>query len=198
MPRTVGISKSGIEPGAIVPLGKSASTPPAGYLLCNGASLLRTSYPRLFAAIGTVWGAADGTHFNIPDLRGRVPRGRDNSTARDPDAASRTASNSGGATGDNVGSVQGHATALPSTPILSGTENSSLAHAHTTPTGAAFWTNDGGFANISFSGGSEAGSKTYNSTISNGPSAHTHSSSSGGDNESRMKNAGVDYIIAYI
>jgi len=45
---------------------------PPGYLLCDGSSLLRASFPDLFAAIGTAWGAADGTHFNLPDLRDRV------------------------------------------------------------------------------------------------------------------------------
>jgi microcystin-dependent protein len=40
-------------------------------LPCNGASYLRTDYPDLFAAIGTVWGAADISHFNVPDLRSR-------------------------------------------------------------------------------------------------------------------------------
>jgi len=42
---------------------------PGGWLLCDGSSLLRASYPALFAAIGTVHGAADGTHFSLPDLR---------------------------------------------------------------------------------------------------------------------------------
>lgn len=52
-------------------------TPPAGWLLCQGQSLLRTQYPRLFAALGTTYGAADSTHFNLPDMRGRVAVGRD-------------------------------------------------------------------------------------------------------------------------
>jgi len=41
-------------------------------LPCNGASYLRTDYPDLFAAIGTVWGAVDISHFNVPDLRSRT------------------------------------------------------------------------------------------------------------------------------
>lgn len=45
---------------------------PTGYLFCDGASVLRASYPNLFAAIGTAWGSVDGTHFNVPDLRGRA------------------------------------------------------------------------------------------------------------------------------
>jgi microcystin-dependent protein len=45
---------------------------PAGWLACDGASYLRTDYPDLFAAIGTTYGAADGTHFNVPDLKSRL------------------------------------------------------------------------------------------------------------------------------
>lgn len=55
----------------------AAATARTGWLLCQGQSLLRSEYPRLFAAIGVVYGAADSTHFNLPDLRGRMPVGRD-------------------------------------------------------------------------------------------------------------------------
>lgn len=44
---------------------------PANYLPCDGASYLRTDYPQLFAAIGTLWGSVDSTHFNVPDFRSR-------------------------------------------------------------------------------------------------------------------------------
>lgn len=44
-------------------------------LPCNGASLDRTTYPELFAAIGVNWGSADSAHFNVPDLRDRAPFG---------------------------------------------------------------------------------------------------------------------------
>lgn len=56
--------------GVIVPYAGAAA--PTGYLLCNGASVLRASYPDLFTAIGTTYGSADGTHFNLPDGRGRA------------------------------------------------------------------------------------------------------------------------------
>jgi microcystin-dependent protein len=51
------------------------STAPLGYLLCDGASYLQADYAALFAVIGTTYGSADGTHFNVPDLQGRVPIG---------------------------------------------------------------------------------------------------------------------------
>jgi microcystin-dependent protein len=51
----------------------AGATPPAGYLLCNGAAVSRTTYAALFAALGTVWGVGDGaTTFNVPDFRGRT------------------------------------------------------------------------------------------------------------------------------
>lgn len=59
---------------------------PTGYLLCDGTSYLRATYPDLFAVIGTTYGAADGTHFNVPDLRGRVPLGAGTGDAADATA----------------------------------------------------------------------------------------------------------------
>lgn len=56
--------------GAIIPFGGGLL--PTGWIPCDGRSLLRADYPNLFAAIGTVWGAVDGSHFNIPDLRGQT------------------------------------------------------------------------------------------------------------------------------
>lgn len=51
------------------------ASPDSRWLLCDGASLLRSTYPTLFAVIGTAYGAVDGTHFSLPDLRDRVPMG---------------------------------------------------------------------------------------------------------------------------
>ena len=49
------------------------ATIPDRWLLCNGQSLLRATYPALFAILGTSYGSVDGTHFNVPDMRGRSP-----------------------------------------------------------------------------------------------------------------------------
>ena len=49
----------------------STSTPPAGYLICDGAAISRTTYAALFNVIGTTWGAGDGnTTFNVPNFTG--------------------------------------------------------------------------------------------------------------------------------
>jgi len=98
-----------VPTGSIMPWAANGNLP-TGFLLCNGASVSRTTYADLFNVIGTAFGTASGGTFNLPDFQGRFLRGRDNSAGRDPDAASRTAQNTGGATGDNVGSVQTTAT----------------------------------------------------------------------------------------
>lgn len=54
----------------------AGSTAPAGWLICNGQAVSRTTYAKLFSVIGTTWGTGNGSStFNIPDLRGRAPIG---------------------------------------------------------------------------------------------------------------------------
>lgn len=54
------------------------NTAPAGYLVCNGSAISRTSFATLFSRIGTLYGVGDGTTtFNLPDLRGEFIRGAD-------------------------------------------------------------------------------------------------------------------------
>jgi len=72
---------AGIETGATkTPAGTviqfAGAAAPTGYVACDGASLLRAgTYADLFAAIGTTYGSVDGTHFNVPDMRGLFVRG---------------------------------------------------------------------------------------------------------------------------
>jgi len=54
------------------------NTAPTGYLKANGAVVSRSTYAALFAAIGTTFGAGNGsTTFALPDLRGEFIRGWD-------------------------------------------------------------------------------------------------------------------------
>ena len=67
------------EVGAIKPWGKS--TAPAGYVLCDGTAISRTTYADLFAVIASTYGAGNGsTTFNVPNLQGKMPQGYDGST----------------------------------------------------------------------------------------------------------------------
>jgi phage-related tail fiber protein len=78
------ISAEGIIPaGAIMWISGSVSAP-LGYLKANGATVSRTTYAKLFSAIGTTWGAGDGsTTFTLPDLRGEFIRSWDDSRGVD-------------------------------------------------------------------------------------------------------------------
>lgn len=69
--------------GLTAPVGSmvdfAGATAPSGWLLCGGQDVSRTTYSALFVAIGTTFGAGDGsTTFGIPDLRGRAGFGKDN------------------------------------------------------------------------------------------------------------------------
>ena len=64
----------GVPAGCIMPY--AGATAPDGWLFCHGQAVSRSDYADLFIAIGTAYGAGDGsTTFNLPDLRGRVGRG---------------------------------------------------------------------------------------------------------------------------
>lgn len=69
----------------IVPVGtvvqSAGISAPDGWLLCEGQAVSRSQYSRLYNAIGTLYGSGDGTTtFNVPDLKGRVPVGKDGGT----------------------------------------------------------------------------------------------------------------------
>ena len=91
----------------------AGNTAPTGFLMCYGQAVSRTTYAALFAAIGTAYGAGDGsTTFNVPDCRGRVTAGGD---AMGGTAAGRLNVNTTGTT--TAGSAV--VTSIPSTVGLS-------------------------------------------------------------------------------
>jgi microcystin-dependent protein len=52
------------------------ATPPSGFLICNGQSVSRATYAALFAIVGTLFGAGDGsTTFTMPNFGDRMPVG---------------------------------------------------------------------------------------------------------------------------
>lgn len=105
------------------------STPPAGYLECDGSALSRTTYAALYAVLGTTYGKGAGTTasttFRVPDLRGEFIRGWDHGRGIDPDRAART-DRGDGTTGDKVGARQAavtkshHHIGLYNSPYLTG------------------------------------------------------------------------------
>lgn len=68
--RTYSYAPSPVPAGTVI--ASAVTSAPAGWLLCNGATVSRTTYRRLFRAIGTAFGVGDGsTTFALPDARDR-------------------------------------------------------------------------------------------------------------------------------
>ena len=134
--------------GSIIAFGGSAA-PDAGWLLCNGADVNRTTYARLFAAIATAYGTGDGSStFGLPDLRDRVllGKGSNNSTLGTETgsaAASSVITNATNTTGTGTtGSTTAGRTNTTGTFATSAkdsatgtalTDNVNAAHTHTIP-----------------------------------------------------------------
>lgn len=79
-----GTSEWYAAPGLYFPVGGisvyGGQIAPEGYLFCSGQVLLRSSYPKLFSVIGTMYntGSELATQFRLPNISGRVVVGRDN------------------------------------------------------------------------------------------------------------------------
>lgn len=62
-----------VPPGTVWEYAGQVASIPAGWLNCTGQAISRTTYAALFAAIGAVYGAGDGsTTFNVPNCAGRL------------------------------------------------------------------------------------------------------------------------------
>lgn len=68
-----------VEQPVMLPIGTiqmfGLTTPPDKWLECNGDVVPQATYPLLYDAIGTNFGADAGGNFTLPDLRFRTPLG---------------------------------------------------------------------------------------------------------------------------
>ncbi len=188
--------------GAVIPF--AGTSAPTGYLMCSGQAVSRTTYAALFAVIGSSHGEGDGsTTFNLPDYRGRFLRGVDDGEGRDPNSGGRTAMNTGGNTGDAVGSIQGHA--------FQRHNHTQSTHSHDFRGRAG--TGDNAFSASTYlannAGGGASMARTSGTTfdndvsvrpasagtISNADASGTHAQAS--SSETRPVNAAVNFLIKY-
>lgn len=89
--------------GTVVPY--AGASAPAGWLLCYGQNVSRTTYATLFGVLSTTFGSGDGsTTFGLPDLRGRAPFGKDDMGGS---AANRVTNATSGITATNLGAAGG-------------------------------------------------------------------------------------------
>lgn len=176
------------------------TTPPPGWLKANGAAVSRTTYAALFAAIGTTFGAGDGsTTFNLPDLRGEFVRGWDNGRGIDSGRAFGTQQT------DDLKSHTHTATAEDSTHshTFSATTSSAGGHTHTWPWGS----NTGGNAPAGLSAVNHKGDNptssdgahthTVSGTTSSSSHTHTVTVNATGGTETRPRNLALLFCIKY-
>lgn len=138
----------------------AGNTSPDGFLLCYGQAVSRDTYKALFNAIGTTFGAGNGTTtFNIPDLRGRVVAGQDDMGGT---SANRLTGIPNGVDGDimgNVGGSEGHTLTQQQMPNYNLTVNDpGHAHGvydpgHTHGTADRWWKDAGGGGNYNMTAG---------------------------------------------
>ena len=102
----------GIPTATIVPWSKSSV--PSGFLECNGAAVSRSTYSDLFSAIGTTYGAGDGSStFTLPDLQDNVAIGKSGTKALASTGGANTVASSGSVSG-TVGDTALTTAQLPS------------------------------------------------------------------------------------
>lgn len=168
---------------------------PKGWVLCDGSLKSRTQYSALFQVIGYSHGGS-GDQFRVPDYRGMFLRGVDAGSGRDPEAAVRSAMFSGGNTGNQVGSIQDFANAKHSHSGATRTMNSNAEHAHTSSN--VYWTSTRDFkADGVWPSPVYVGTSTAITSMANVDHTHNFDTAVSGAEESRPKNAYVNYIIKY-
>jgi len=155
--------------GIIAPF--AGTSAPTGWLACEGQTVSRTTYATLFAAIGTAWGAGDGsTTFRLPDLRGMFLRG--------------TGTNATGSSSGAVGPAVGVYAA-----------DTYLNHNHTA-TDSGHTHSTIGFATPGLDpGGTTYGTVSGSATSGFGYASITVATSTTGGTETKPKNYGILYII---
>ena len=166
------------ELAAGVPIGTvlsfAATSPPSGFLECNGANVSRSTYASLFSTVGTSFGIGDGSStFGLPDLRGQFVRG--------------WVSNGSVDSGRTFGSTQTD-------------QNKSHAHSVTDPGHVHATTFDnkkyfpgGGSTTIGY-----GGAGTYPADVFSMSNANTGISlSNDGGTENRPKNVALMYVIKF-
>jgi len=209
----------GVPIGGIMPFAMNSAPPK--WMACNGASLIRDDYDPLFQKIGTTYGAADSSHFSLPDLRGEFVRGYDSSGTIDPGHAfgakqadlmeSHTHSVSGNTGNNNVGHTHTFSDNSSSTNTGSANHQHNIDGLIYNPGTNYQW----GFDNV------QSGPASVNPVTGASGAAHTHTvavsgttntqsanhihavtltaaAQAGGGGENRPRNIALLYCIKYL
>jgi microcystin-dependent protein len=95
----------------------TGSSPPTGWLWCDGASYDTTTYYSLFGFLGYSYGGS-GSNFNVPNCFGRVPYGADNTQVLTTTYS--TTVSSGGNKNISVNQLASHNHSISISPTFAG------------------------------------------------------------------------------
>ena len=160
---------NGVPAGTVLAFAGTADKLPNGFLLCNGQDFNKNTYPDLYAVIGNLYGGS-GDIGKVPDYRNMFLRGNP-------------------ASGRNLGTFQGYATARPGNAFTGGTDTQG-EHSHTYRR-----TDDDVDQNLGFERSNNDGKQYDAQTSAAGAHSHSVTITGGGDSETRPENYSVHYII---
>jgi len=180
-----------LPPGAVLPF--AGETAPSGWLVCDGSAVSRSTYAELYAYIGTLYGAGNGsTTFNLPNLQNQFIRGSSNTRPV------------GNTESDQLGS-HSHTGSTNTTGNHTHTGSTSSAGEHSHTFRRSDYSNDNsgplslnGDGSIEDYTTSTAGAHTHGMSLNNaGNHSHTLNINSTGGSETRPQNIALLYCIKY-
>lgn len=162
--------------GVLLPYPPTATAPSSNWALPYGQAISRTTYAPLFSLMGTTYGTGDGsTTFNLPDLRGRSPFGKDDMGGS---AANRITTAGASIDGTTLGAAGGaqnvtlNSTQIPGHTHTGTTDSGGVDHTHSyqVASGVGFFQPGAGGAYNTVVGATSGGASAY---------LHTHTFTTG-------------------
>lgn len=156
---------------------------PLGWLICDGSSQLISDYPELAKALydedtsSYIYGSVDSLHFNLPDLRGRVPLGVGNGTAS-------------GHTAHTLGQLSGAENHTLNVDEMPSHTHTQASHRHNR--GGAWYNSSGTSTGNAFR---QSASQKYTSAYTGYATPTINASGGDGAHNNMMPYLGINYII---
>lgn len=194
--------------GTVMPWAGSSSTPPDGFLFCDGTLVSDTTYADLFAIIGNNYGVAPSGQFLLPRMQGSVPLGFDSGSSISPNSGVTATQSNYGKVGNrgglrNVTLQQSQLASHTHGSNYTAASGNSAKHLHTVKGKTIFYKGGGGVVEALMYAGTQPNGAGLTGNPKGTPEGnHSHSvtgssKSAGGNSahENRMPYVVMKYII---